>query len=69
MHSIIEAMSYGVPILGIPLYGTNYENLLKVQKKGFGLILNKMLLTESSLTKAIKEILNNKKYYILIILN
>ena len=59
--SIMEAMAHGVPIVGIPLYGQNRHNLRKVVNKGFGLIVEKAQLSENSLYKAIKEVLENGK--------
>uniref|UniRef100_A0A9J2PB87 glucuronosyltransferase n=1 Tax=Ascaris lumbricoides TaxID=6252 RepID=A0A9J2PB87_ASCLU len=62
MQSIIEAIVHGVPIVGIPLYGTNRQNLDKVYSKGFGLIVTKDRLSESTLYTAIKEVLESSKY-------
>ncbi|VDK42732.1 unnamed protein product [Anisakis simplex] len=62
MQSIIEAFVYGVPVVGIPLYGTNRYNLMKVHNKGVGLILNKEQLSADNLYRTISEVLDNDKY-------
>lgn len=63
IHSVMEAMFTGVPILGIPLFGPNYNNLRKVEAKGFGKILDKRDLTAESLYRAIKEVANPSGKY------
>ncbi len=60
----MEAIHYGIPILGIPLYGSNYNNLRKVEAKGFGLILEKKDLNAESLYGAMRKLLDNPKYKI-----
>lgn len=60
--SIMESLSYGVPVLGMPLYGVNYQNMVKVQQKGLGEIVNKDGLTEEVLLKNIKKLLENPLY-------
>ncbi|KAI6221738.1 Glucuronosyltransferase [Aphelenchoides besseyi] len=62
MSSMIESLSYGVPILGVPLYGVNYQNLLKVQQKGLGVALDKTTITETSLYTAIRHVLETPKF-------
>ncbi|KAE9547913.1 hypothetical protein FO519_008872 [Halicephalobus sp. NKZ332] len=62
MSSIMEAVAHGVPMVGIPLYGVNYANLMKVQNKGLGLVVQKNMLTENNLLGAIKEVLENKRF-------
>jgi UDP:flavonoid glycosyltransferase YjiC (YdhE family) len=61
MLSIMEALVHGVPIVGIPLYGTNFHNLAKVKNNGLGVIVQKNLLTEKTLYSAMKEVLDNPK--------
>ncbi len=61
MMSIMEAVAYGVPILGIPLTGSDYHNLRKVEAKGFGKILDKRNLTATSIHAAIRQLLDNPK--------
>ena len=61
MSSVMEAVAHGVPMVGIPLYGVNYANMMKVQNKGLGLVVQKNMLTESNLLGAIKEVLENKR--------
>jgi glucuronosyltransferase len=58
----MEAVQHGVPILGIPLYGTNFQNLMKVQNKGLGQILDKNDITETALFSSIRNILENPKF-------
>lgn len=33
MHSLMEALHWGMPVLGIPLYGPNMRNLEKVNSR------------------------------------
>uniref|UniRef100_A0A914UPS5 glucuronosyltransferase n=1 Tax=Plectus sambesii TaxID=2011161 RepID=A0A914UPS5_9BILA len=62
MNGIMEALAHGIPILGIPLYGANYANLRKIEARGLGVVLDKNDVTEKSLLKAIRELLDNPKY-------
>ncbi|PAV79093.1 hypothetical protein WR25_03193 isoform A [Diploscapter pachys] len=62
MASIMEAVAHGVPIVGIPLYGSNRHNLRKVQYKGLGVILEKTELSSASLLKAMKAVLEGSKH-------
>lgn len=57
----MEAVYYGVPILGIPLYGPNYNNLRKIEAKGAAIILEKKKITKENVYNSIKELLNNQK--------
>ncbi|CAD5214349.1 unnamed protein product [Bursaphelenchus xylophilus] len=60
--SILEALTYGVPILGVPLYGVNYKNLWNVEQRGAGLMLNKDKLDEKTLLGAMKKLLDTPIY-------
>ncbi len=51
----------GIPMLGIPLYGSNYANLRKVEQRGLGIILDKNDVSEKTLLKALRELLDNPK--------
>ncbi|KAI6184932.1 Glucuronosyltransferase [Aphelenchoides bicaudatus] len=62
MSSIMEAVQYGVPMLGIPLYGNNYQTLTKMQQKGLGVTLDKNSITETTLYAAIRQVVDNPKY-------
>lgn len=61
MLSVMEALVHGVPIVGLPLYGVNHHNLLKVKNKGLGVLVQKNQLTEKTLYNALKEVLDNPK--------
>uniref|UniRef100_A0A1I8A401 glucuronosyltransferase n=1 Tax=Steinernema glaseri TaxID=37863 RepID=A0A1I8A401_9BILA len=62
MSSVMEALVHGVPIVGIPLYGANRQNLQKLASKGLGLFVEKSELTEANLYNAMKEVLETAKY-------
>ncbi|GMR62015.1 hypothetical protein PMAYCL1PPCAC_32210 [Pristionchus mayeri] len=62
MSSIMEAVAYGVPIVGIPLYGVNKHNLEKVAYKGLGLVLPKSELSQTNILHAMKTVLDSAKF-------
>ncbi|PIC18957.1 hypothetical protein B9Z55_024665 [Caenorhabditis nigoni] len=62
MSSVMEAVAHGVPIVGVPLYGSNRFNLQKVANKGLGVVIQKDDLNEISLYGAMKKVLESAKY-------
>ncbi|XP_028043012.1 UDP-glucuronosyltransferase 2B19-like [Bombyx mandarina] len=58
----IEAIFHGVPIIGIPLFGDQYNNLLQVENAGSGIILEYHNLNENNMRSLINHVLSNEKY-------
>lgn len=59
--STTEAVTRGVPIIGIPVLGDQPVNMKFNTAAGFGLTLHFDEINEDSLYKTIQEILNNPK--------
>ncbi|XP_013164469.1 PREDICTED: UDP-glucuronosyltransferase [Papilio xuthus] len=57
-----EAVFNGIPIIGIPIYADQYNNLLQAVEKGFGKILQYDDINEKYLESIILEVLNNDNY-------
>lgn len=57
-----EAIFNGVPIMGIPIYGDQYNNLLDAENIGFGKILQYHDINEESLRKSLNEMISNASY-------
>lgn len=57
-----ESLTFGVPIIGLPLFGDQFSNVEFFMKKNMALISNVKSLTEESIHGALKKILNNPKY-------
>ncbi|XGW30532.1 hypothetical protein V3C99_009469 [Haemonchus contortus] len=62
MSSVMEAVAHGVPIVGIPLYGSNRHNLKKVVNKGLGLMVSKKELREDKLLSTMKSVLQGSRF-------
>nr|CDJ89170.1 UDP-glucuronosyl UDP-glucosyltransferase domain containing protein [Haemonchus contortus] len=62
MSSVMEAVAHGVPIVGIPLYGSNRHNLKKVVAKGLGLTVSKKELREDKLLNTMKSVLQGSRF-------
>lgn len=60
--STTEATYYGVPLIGIPIFGDQTLNMAKTEKAGFGVQVAYPNLTEQSITWALHEVLDNVKY-------
>ncbi|XP_039971196.1 UDP-glucosyltransferase 2-like [Bactrocera tryoni] len=62
MHSLIEAVHHGKPIVGTPVFYDQYLNVEKAVYKGFGIAVNFRNFTSIELRDAILEVLNNPTY-------
>ncbi|CAG9830652.1 unnamed protein product [Diabrotica balteata] len=60
--STLETIYYGVPVLTLPIFGDQKMNAAKAEAAGYGLSMTFSTITEQGLSKALNEILNNKKY-------
>lgn len=57
--SSIEAVNYGVPLIGIPVFGDQPKNIVRMTTAGYGIGLDYDNLTETSVSWAINEVLSN----------
>ncbi|KAL0270116.1 UNVERIFIED_CONTAM: hypothetical protein PYX00_007626 [Menopon gallinae] len=60
--STTEALSRGVPLLGLPIFGDQPYNMAAVERSGFGKKLSLQDLDETVLYNTITEMLSNKAY-------
>lgn len=60
--STLEALTYGVPLIGIPLFGDQPNNMAAFKKLGLAIELDQNKLTDEAFSWAVKEMLNNPKY-------
>ncbi|XP_078452141.1 UDP-glucuronosyltransferase 1A5-like isoform X1 [Lampetra planeri] len=63
VQGIFEAICYGVPMLGLPLFGDQFENVARMQSKGAALVLNIHSLDAGSLASSISTIATHKSSY------
>lgn len=60
--STIEALYFCVPLIGIPLFYDQFFNVGMLVQKNMAIQLELEKITEGSLDKALREILNNSTY-------
>lgn len=62
-NGVQEALYHGVPILGLPLYFDQYDNLLRLKERGGVKLLNILTVDkDDNFQKAIEEVLNEPSY-------
>ncbi|XP_004076252.1 UDP-glucuronosyltransferase 1-5 [Oryzias latipes] len=61
-NGVQEAIYHGVPVLGIPLFFDQYDNLLRLQERGAGKILQLADLNGRNFEEGLKEVLHNSSY-------
>lgn len=57
-----EALTYGIPMIGIPLFGDQEANIIFYSRLNMALSLDIKNLTEINLFNAINQVLTNPKY-------
>ncbi|EHH26448.1 UDP-glucuronosyltransferase 3A2 [Macaca mulatta] len=61
-NSIMEAIQHGVPMVGIPLFGDQPENMVRVEAKNFGVSIQLKKLKAETLALKMKQIMEDKRY-------
>uniref|UniRef100_A0A3B4A048 UDP-glucuronosyltransferase n=1 Tax=Periophthalmus magnuspinnatus TaxID=409849 RepID=A0A3B4A048_9GOBI len=61
-NSLLQAVYHAVPILGIPLFGDQFDNVVKAEAKGLGLILKPTQITRGRLSSTIQTLIQDNRY-------
>lgn len=58
-NGLYEAIYHGVPIVGLPLFGDQSDNLMHMKTKGAAVVLDINTMESKDLAEALKTVLNN----------
>ncbi|CAI5649555.1 unnamed protein product [Oreochromis niloticus] len=61
-NGIYEAIYHGVPMVGIPIFGDQPDNMVHMKEKGAAVILNLNFITAEDLRDVINTVINDKSY-------
>uniref|UniRef100_A0A3Q3WZ22 UDP-glucuronosyltransferase n=1 Tax=Mola mola TaxID=94237 RepID=A0A3Q3WZ22_MOLML len=61
-NGIYEAIYHGVPMLGIPMFADQPENLVHMKAKGAAVVVNLNFINTDGLRDAVKTVINDKSY-------
>ncbi|XP_037654895.1 UDP-glucuronosyltransferase 3A2-like [Choloepus didactylus] len=61
-NSILEAIQHGVPMVGIPFFGDQAENMLRVEAKNFGVSIQLKQLKAETLALKMKQVIEDKRF-------
>lgn len=57
----LEAVHFGVPLIGIPLFYDQYRNILSFVKRGVAVLLDMNDLTKDNILSSIKTVIDDKR--------
>ncbi|KAF5909481.1 UDP-glucuronosyltransferase 2C1-like isoform X1, partial [Clarias magur] len=58
-NGLYEAIHHGVPMVGLPLFGDQHDNIFHMQTKGAAIVLDFNKMESKDLTKALNDVINN----------
>lgn len=61
-NSLLQAVYHGVPILGIPLFGDQFDNLIRAEAKGLGIYFPVNKLNAHNFAEAMRKVIQDKRY-------
>ncbi|XP_061529507.1 UDP-glucuronosyltransferase 2A1-like [Phycodurus eques] len=61
-NGIYEAIYHGVPMVGIPMFADQPDNMVHMKAKGAAVTVNFNFMTSEDLSRAVKTVINDKSY-------
>ncbi|XP_077377266.1 UDP-glucuronosyltransferase 3A1-like isoform X2 [Festucalex cinctus] len=61
-NSLLQAVYHAVPILGIPLFGDQFDNVVKAEAKGLGLAISPTRITGKLLSSTIQTVVRDVRF-------
>uniref|UniRef100_A0A8C2V1V4 glucuronosyltransferase n=1 Tax=Chinchilla lanigera TaxID=34839 RepID=A0A8C2V1V4_CHILA len=61
-NGIYEAIYHGVPMVGVPLFGDQYDNVAHMKAKGAAVEVNMYTMTSADLLGALRAVINDPSY-------
>ncbi|XP_006983866.1 UDP-glucuronosyltransferase 2B31-like isoform X1 [Peromyscus maniculatus bairdii] len=61
-NGIYEAIYHGIPVVGIPLFGDQFDNVVRMKTKGAGVRLDFLTMSSTDLVDAVKTVTNDPSY-------
>ncbi|MEQ2185551.1 hypothetical protein GOODEAATRI_019373, partial [Goodea atripinnis] len=62
-NGLYEALFHGVPVVGIPLFGDQPDNLARLSRRGAAVVLNFNHMTVDDLEKALHAVINEPSFF------
>ena len=62
LNSIHQCIYHAVPIVGIPVFGDQKDNFIRLRAKGLAVMIDIRSLTDRTLYEATVEVIYNKTY-------
>lgn len=62
MNSILEAIQHGVPLVGIPRFGDQPENMVRVEAKKLGVSVQVNQIKAETLALVMKKVIEDERY-------
>ncbi|XP_015281370.1 PREDICTED: 2-hydroxyacylsphingosine 1-beta-galactosyltransferase-like isoform X1 [Gekko japonicus] len=62
MNSIYEAIYHGVPVVGFPFYGDQFDIMTRIQAKGMGVLIDWSSVTEDGFYQALTTVISDPSF-------
>ncbi|NXX75287.1 CGT galactosyltransferase, partial [Urocolius indicus] len=62
MNGVFEAIYHGVPVVGFPFYGDQFDIMTRVQAKGMGILMDWSRVKEEDLYQAVITVISDPSY-------
>lgn len=61
-NGLYEAVYHGVPLVGVPLFGDQSDNLARLSRRGGAIVLNFNQLTVDELTETLNTVIDQPRW-------